>query len=750
MVKKIVKASALDLEIKGSVGTFSVAEGGAGSSVQVRYIQTHVRLATGGDHQEKLLSKLAPVREVFPIAKLDFAQIMQRDIDDARVSAELIPYLLEDSATSGLVKLFPPIVVVVIPTTAGGLPADYYPSVVAGTEVTGTEEGDEDTWSVVRSGPVGAEVFEFKQILEEGVTWDHDYATLKLNTQRSELVIVDGQHRAMALIALYRNLKKWPQRSTGAEPYYKLWSPDLISKYKLDDVKLPVMFCTFPQLDGSDVSLPKVYAACRAIFLALNKNARKVTEARNHLLNDRDLISTLMRSVLTQVKSGSDAQSDQALRLWNIELDADRDRTVITSPVAITGVSHLFGLIERLMLGNRPKDSLSASRQRLSTRSRLDECLTRLQARDDIPSDHQKALRRDTCDSATEDLLTKKFQSLYGGFLVTGLSNFAPYWASNSAALELETKLSTGATAEFYRGILFEGQGMDRVFRDFCDSLERELPGNVNSPELAALKKEFKDRQKELRDLQEELFKRRHEILFEGVPKKVREDPEVFEAIKKLYRNTFTAAAFQYSIFLTFCYALEEVDCRRGVPPNLAKPLLPKERRELFDLYLKQLNEFFRPKDRAAALRLLRTFSGRVDVADDGSITVSSWDGCLRNILISGELKPDEWTKFRFVLAELWRPEHEEVAAVLRDLRSHLRKQALDKFTDRKIRGAASEKGLPVGGLDDKSMNEIKKECVDQLLKGIKNLGSDIARPELSAFLEEPEVAEEAEEAEEG
>ena len=48
------------------------------------------------------------MREVFEYETLDFDEIMQRDIDDARVSAELIPYLLDEKSVD-LIKLFPPI-----------------------------------------------------------------------------------------------------------------------------------------------------------------------------------------------------------------------------------------------------------------------------------------------------------------------------------------------------------------------------------------------------------------------------------------------------------------------------------------------------------------------------------------------------------------------------------------------------------------------------------------------------------------
>ena len=104
---------------------------------------------------EEVLKHLAPVREIFPTVDLEFDEIMQRDIDDARVSSDLVPYLL-DHKSRDLVKLFPPIIVVVLPVKAyENKPADLYPKVTTDVEVT--PEGHEA--QITRSGVKGQEVF---------------------------------------------------------------------------------------------------------------------------------------------------------------------------------------------------------------------------------------------------------------------------------------------------------------------------------------------------------------------------------------------------------------------------------------------------------------------------------------------------------------------------------------------------------------------------------------------------------------
>lgn len=746
---KIKKASALDLEIPGSMGTFAVSEKSSRASVRVKFLQTYVRFALGGDHEEKLLSKLAPVREVFPVKDLDFEQIMQRDIDDARVSTQLIPYLLEESP-SGLVKLFPPIIVVVLPMTDSKLPAAYYPSVEEFDETD-----DNGTWHVVRSGTVGSEVFEFRQFVQDGEKWDHDYARLKLNTSRSALVIVDGQHRAMGLIAMYRNCTRWPDDSKGVEPYYSLWSKQILEKYDLSEVKLPVMFCVFPELDGRETDQIKVYNACRAIFLALNKNARKVTRARNYLLDDRDVVSTFMRAMLTDIKDLSDFNSPSTLRLWNVELDADEDRTALTSHTAITGVTHLFGLIERLTLRQAPGHSLNASRTVGRPQTKLDLCFKRLQVNELLPRAVQVDSRRDTCDSATRGILTEAFRKRFGQYIVLGLSDFAPYRANNMAALALHQKLQAGAIAEFYRTILFEGQNMDQVFREFVESLKKEVkePGKVRSPELKAVKKEFDERDKALNVEIEDLIRRRLDFMLERCPKDVRENSSIRKALRELYKNTFTTAAFQSALFITFFAVVDEENEDRSKPPSITPPLPETEVADAFDRYLAQLNEFFTTSSIDRIERLLGVFYGRFCRSADGEITVEEWSETLRGILVPGELKPDEWARFRMVFVELWRPNHSEFRKRVSGLRKLLRKQALQSYHERKLHERAQNLGIAVGHMSEAEKSQTTNECIQAFLFGLVQLhqleGSsrDKAEKQLRRYLEE--VAESAAEEEE-
>lgn len=708
--------SALGLTIKGSLGEFSVSHGG-NTSVRVHYLQSHISLALHGDHGEKLLRSLVPVREAFETRRLDFEQIMQRDIDDARVSTELIPYLLEAKQT-GLVKLFPPIIVVVVPTDRHGLPAEYYAKV---SQIPPTA-GEKLPRHILRSGSIGEEVFEIRQVEWNGKRLDHDYAELRLNPDRVKLVIVDGQHRAMGLLALYRNIKGWPEGTRSVQPYYKIWAQSHIDTFDLAEVKLPVMFCVFPELDGTSLGAPTVYSACRSIFLALNKNAKKVTRARNFLLDDRDLISALLRSLLTHIKA-LDANSPYRLRLWGIELDADEDKTVVRSPIAITGVSQLYGLIERLMLGKRPSDGIGAARGNLWLR-KMSVCFARLGVEDQIPIQVRDDARRESCDQDTLQLLARAFDVRYGRLLLQGLARFGPYDASHSAALDLYNRLSTGAQAEFYRSLFFDGEGQGRVFVEFRNGLDRLQKDGIGGAEWRDLAREFASREEEVGRQVESFRLERAKLLLNAVPKLeelLQGTNGLADAIDSLYDTCFNTAAFQNAIFLTFFNTIEQVDANRSKPPAAGTPLGDAEVLALFSEYLEHLDRFFRPRSLEALRSLLFVFVG--ELRDDGVVKATT----LRGILIPNELKPDEWPKFRAILVELWKTRNNECNEVLSELRHQTRREALDHYVKRRIKQVCMEERILETELPAETRTAIQLDCAGHISSGLSALGRKVS-----------------------
>lgn len=740
----IEEASALDLTIKGSVGQFAVSSGRPGGkpSVHVQYLQTHLGFALGGEGEEKLLQNLRPVREVFNIAELEFDELMQRDIDDGRVSSELIPYLLHDQAKV-IVKLFPPIIVVVLPTTELGRPATEYPSTVTLQE---HDEKNNIDWSVTRSGAVGAEAFEFRQVLRAGVAQEHDYAQLKLNTSKCRLAIVDGQHRAMALLALYRNVKGWPADARKYQEYYQRWARSEVVKYDLSRVRLPLLLITFPELDGTDKRGPKVTEACRSVFLALNKNAKPVSRARNYLLDDSDAIAHFLRATLREVKSQDDA-SQLALQIWNVELDASADRRRLSNTVAITGVMHLYSVIEFLMLNKKTfkKDSLSHPRQNLWKQKDLSDCIRRLDAKALLGADRTASATRYYCEDDTLELLAKRFLDRYGTSIIRVLDEFAPYRAISDAANRLEKKLSSEPNGAMYHAILFEGQGQGQVFDDYVEKLksiraELTVVSKKVPPRLEASYEAFERRKEELDDIRTR-FEVWRNVAYVGRDESKCEP--LRESLRDLFANTFTTEAFQAALQITFWGAAEEVvssALERGESVSDQMAL------DWLEHYIGALNNFFdcRPAAAGSLKKVLGTFFGELGKDEHGATRVVKSSRNLKKIVVPGELKPDEWTKFRYILLELWGavPEESfpdaELATYVGTNKLALRGVVMRNFEERELKAEAERRGVLTGDLSAEVRKDVTHGCRKAFAEALRRIGVSTNVEQLSKLVVPP------------
>ena len=537
------------------------------------------------------LSALAPVREVFEYETLDFDEIMQRDIDDARVSAELIPYLLDEKSVD-LIKLFPPIVVFIMPTEEGrNKPADKYPALEE--DDLPPEGAREHTLHVIRSGQVGREVFQFEQPVADGIRLTHDLVRFRLNTHRARLVIVDGQHRAMALLALYRNLKdQWSdERRAPFKEYYSEWTPNYINQFNLSEINLPVILCTVPSLDTGYVGDFNLKKAARSIFLILNKTARKVSNSRNILLDDNDLIADFMRRTLSEIKR-KDTRSPYALRIWNVELDQFGDKLKINSDIAITGVTHVYYMIEHMLLDSGNVRGVAPRSGKFYNRVTLSDCLERLDGRNELGAAVADTIRRDRFSEEAADKLGKKYDDRFGWYIIRALETFGPFDKHNRAVLNLETRVEQHQDRQL-GPILFEGQGISRVFETHRKNLHDKLSKHAyrtDVPEIEAIAKRLDATAVRVGEVISEFCTERATLCLAQMSEKrsVRDEagnthPNVVEWFNALYDNVLSTVAFQSALVCGFFTEAE------GVAADVSPPL---DRRTAFAEYIGQLNDF--------------------------------------------------------------------------------------------------------------------------------------------------------------
>ena len=732
MALRLRRETALDLTLEGTVGSFRVgAVSGGSRSLEVKYLLTHVGLNFSTSSNDKLLSALAPVREIFDFQSLDFDEIMQRDIDDARVSAELVPYLL-DEQSKDMIKLFPPIVIVVMPIREGRTqPESFYPEVSIETL---EPEGDrEHPVLSTRSGSVGSEVFQFEQPIDDGRPLTSDLVRLKLNTHRTRLVIVDGQHRAMALLAIYRNLKdQWSdERRAPFKEYYSAWTKNYIERFNLNEINLPVLLCTIPELDTAYTGDFDMKKAARSIFLTLNKTARQVSDARNKLLDDNDLISFLMRRTLSHIKE-RDARSPHALRIVNVELDQEGSRQKIQTPVAITGVPHIYYMTEHMMLDNG--GTVRGVKPRAGTfynRTRLDDLLARLDGRNLLGAGTADTIRRDLFTAAAAEKLATQFDSRYGTYVIGALERFAPFDRHNRAVIEMGEQLEREQDRQL-KPILLEGQGIGRVFEAHRTSLRQRLRNGyfrTDVPEIEASSRRLDATATRIEDTVTRLRRDRAARLFGDLSDKklVRgEDaaihPKMVDWCNRLYDELFTTVAFQTALVCGFLGLVEKAERKLKKGDFGDQP--PIDRDQAFDEYVTQLNQFFVPRSPTQLKRLIRVFTG--EVADDKEVwAVRPSNQTFRSVVYRAEMQPDQWPKYRYLLLEIWHPTHPALQSVLGEERSECRAEVFAALHDHYETAFCRENQKAKDELSKDERKAIFAQAFDTYAGLIRNIGTD-------------------------
>jgi hypothetical protein len=190
---------------QGTIGEFRTPAG------RVSYLMTKARLGPETtDPERRLTQHLVPVREVIPSEELDFNQLLQRDLDDHRVAVSLVPYLLNPDWTGP--AFFPPIVAIALPFE-GQHPAEF-PELADAVVVDegGLSWQQQDAGQHLRVRRLLGANGQFSPVALGQVWWNGEFC---------RIVVVDGQHRAMALLAIDRTVRStWHETAAVKYKYF--------------------------------------------------------------------------------------------------------------------------------------------------------------------------------------------------------------------------------------------------------------------------------------------------------------------------------------------------------------------------------------------------------------------------------------------------------------------------------------------------------------------------------------------------
>lgn len=529
--------STQDWEVKtqGIYGEFHTLAG------EVSYLMTKAKLKADTTPEGILTKHLAPVREVLDIKDLDFNQLLQRDLDDYRVATELVDYLLKPNFVGP--AFYTPILAAVLPFD-GPNPVDYYPE----NQDNSITKIDDVEWQQTQYG----DAFRVLKFWDSSIQRLHkiNLGRLDFNSSRVKLVVIDGQHRAMALLAIRRTIdNNWKDGSTAYRYFYEQRINELLKnrpKELLENIEFPVCICWFPHPPSDNSSWPNPHKAARKLFVDVNKNARSPSKSRLILLSDFELTSILVREFLNHLRT-----KNARFPLHAIEYDYPQEKKEEQPDrkTALASILMLNNAIEWALQGpdkhienvsskiSKGKAGERDKKQRLHRELEIEQCLDAEiddQGINGVVKFARGNLTNINFPKAAIPILIQQFWQGWGTVILHIFSDFYPLKCHIEALKDLENNWN--ATEDYgtlARNAMFQGLGIYWTLKKDFDQWEENKKNGLVQQETETVKA-----WRAIQSKEEEFEAQRAKKLFQRSPK----INHGLKTAENIYKRLFTQA----------------------------------------------------------------------------------------------------------------------------------------------------------------------------------------------------------------
>ncbi|WP_053991920.1 DNA sulfur modification protein DndB [Mangrovimonas sp. TPBH4] len=332
---------------------------------------------------------------------LGFELLVQRDIDKQRVKTEIVENYLE---VEGKTNFFPPIVVALIPG---------YKSLKENGKCFKTVVDDQNPNSLMLDIGGSSIIQTFQNEGYENdlkkffLSKQIKYGELKWDKEKTNAIIIDGQHRFYAL-------KKFMHSS----------------HIELSKCFFPVNFVVITPEPNKEVSAAQYIKLSRELFIDINKNAKQVSHTRQILLDDIDFKMYLTRNSIKQYNITEDedfiqweeekgieflSKIPQPLVNWNSELNSrDQENIKLFNLAQITSTSLLHKIIKDFIFTPNKKENTNIFKT-LFRILELDELLPEEGSPDELHLNTlqtKKSLFEDKIKDIEEEILEAEKESL--------------------------------------------------------------------------------------------------------------------------------------------------------------------------------------------------------------------------------------------------------------------------------------------------------------------------------------------------
>jgi len=283
---------------------------GEGANANVRFLQTVI------SHDE--LSRITLIENIPGSESWDVRDLFQRDVDDARVTQDILPYFKDDTK----VKYFNPLTLILLPFENDGA-----------TVLTELVAVDAVEMEILEHR---YDVYEMEGLFRFKVHQQNPaFSEVSWNDSRVKVVAIDGQHRLSALM-------RWRDAPGGMQAL-RQW-------------KIPVVILGIFKADENK-SAATVLEVVRKTFVYINSYAEKINEAREILLNDESVNRVCVQEIVQDAHTNDckDLGERDLLKIPLIFFDwrgETINRQRVPGPAAVKTIEEVFAWFEHYILGS--------------------------------------------------------------------------------------------------------------------------------------------------------------------------------------------------------------------------------------------------------------------------------------------------------------------------------------------------------------------------------------------------------------
>lgn len=310
----------------GSFGRFSTVQ-----SFPIEFFLTSLKASE--------LHRLTFARDIKPGNKIDFDQLLQRDLDIGRVETEIKPYLTNIDSKSRTI-FFPPLLVAAIPVSKNTM-EEYYSQQSVNETNLGGRKGYVRKWdglfklTLMEDGNYS--IVPSMEDKDKCISIAREPSQIEINLSNGvergiKLIVIDGQHRLKALQEVYADDGEYLKEMTI--PLCILFSPNSTKEVA-------------EKFDEKDYTIPRVPEIFRQLFVDVNKNAEQVGGHFNILLSEGNMGSLACRLFCSHIleEKGIDGLSQIEWNQKKKKLSTEINRSYYITSIGVLekALSESFG-----------------------------------------------------------------------------------------------------------------------------------------------------------------------------------------------------------------------------------------------------------------------------------------------------------------------------------------------------------------------------------------------------------------------